>query len=196
MLAFISRFGVGLALGHVLPRLPMLVVTRGKAANARFAPHPAPVHLEPHLTARLLLMRRLWWLVLPASLIPMAFGAASLVSGNAAFGFGLWIASGWTALHRLLALVKLDVAPVRLETAQRLQAVMDRCAGDEACCAHPVPVWESEAVRCAACRSMLDPMPRPDLGRPRSDPWPVRFLRLWVADGHAMLLAEPRPPTG
>jgi len=190
----VSRFAIGLALGHLLPRLPMMLVTRGKTANARFAPHPAPVRLEPHLTARVLLMRRLWWLVLPASLIPMSFGAASLVSGNAAFGFGLWIASGWTALQRVLTLLNLDVAPIRLETAHRLQAVMDRSAGDDGCCALPEPVWEAEAVRCAACRTLLDPMPRPDLGRPRSDRWPARFLRLWVADGHAMLLAEPKVP--
>ena len=194
MLGHLLRFAIGLALGHLLPRLPMLMVTRSRGSNVRFAPHPAPIRLEPHLTARVLLMRRLWWMVLPASLLPLLFGAASLYSGNAAFGFGLWLASGWTIVQRIMAYGDAGEAPYSMDTAQRLQIVMDRAAGPEGCCVQPEPVWETEAVRCTACRAMLDPMPRPDLGRPRSDRWPLRFLRLWVADGHAMLLAEPSTP--
>lgn len=186
MLGIAFRLVLGVLLGHLLPRLPMLILCRTKGFNLRFAPHPAPVRLGPHLTARVLLMRRLWWGTLPLTLLPMAFGAASLRSGDAAFGFGLWAGAGWTAIQRLVALTNAKDVPVTMTTALRLQAVMNACDEETACCAHPEPVWEVMGIRCAACRTELDPMPRPDLGRPRSERWPVAMLRLWMADGHAL----------
>lgn len=180
------RLVLGVLLGHLLPRLPMLILCRTKGFNLRFAPHPAPLRLSPHLTARVLLMRRLWWGVLPLTLLPMLFGAASLRSGDAAFGFGLWAGAGWTAIQRVVALTERESVPVSMTTALRLQAVMNACNEESACCAHPEPVWEVMGVRCAACRTELDPMPRPDLGRPRQERWPMAMLRLWMADGHPL----------
>ena len=46
------RLLLGVLLGHLLPRLPMLILCRTKGFNLRFAPHPAPPRLGPHLTAR------------------------------------------------------------------------------------------------------------------------------------------------
>ena len=138
-------------------------------------------------------MRRLWWGVLPLTLIPLLFGAASLQSGNGAFGFGLWAGAGWTAIQRLVALTDAQAVPVSVNTAHRLQAVMDACESDSACCALPDPVWEVMSVRCAACLNVLDPMPRPDLGRPRTERLPMAMLRLWMADGHALGPSEQQP---
>lgn len=193
LLGVAFRLTLGVLLGHLLPRLPMLILCRTKGFNLRFSPHPAPLRLEPHLTARVLLMRRLWWGVLPLTLIPLLFGAASLRSGNAAFGFGLWAGAGWTAIQRLIALTDAESVPLSMNTAVRLQTVMDACEEETACCALPEPVWEVLSVRCAACRTVLDPLPRPDLGRPRSERLPVAILRLWMADGHALGPSEHQP---
>ncbi len=192
LVGVVVRMTIGALLGHFLPRLPMLILCRTKGFNLRFAPHPAPMRLEPHLTARVLLMRRLWWGAAPLTIIPLLFGAASLRSGDAAFGFGLWAGAGWTAIQRLVALTDAESVPVSMTTALRLQAVMNACEDEAACCAHPEPVWEVLSVRCAACQTELDPMPRPDMGRPRSERWPAALVRLWLADGHALGPSEPQ----
>ena len=64
------------------------VPNQGLQPQVRASPRSS--RLDPHLTARVLLMRRLWWGVLPLTLLPLLFGAASLRSGDPAFGFGLW----------------------------------------------------------------------------------------------------------
>ena len=96
-LYFISGF----IIAFLFPRLPGVLVTRGKGFNLNFPPHPEPIPLSPHLTQRVLHMRMFYWLGLIVSLIPLLFGFLSVKWGNVPFGFGLWLSSGWFILSRL-----------------------------------------------------------------------------------------------
>ena len=101
--------------------------------------------------------------------------------GNTAFGFGLWISSGWYILSRLQTFVGGQPPPWTLEMAQRLQIVADKSDSDQKCCANPSPVWETMSVSCRVCSKTLDDMARPDLGRKRIDGFFTGGLRLLLA---------------
>ena len=105
MIEAILLFSLGSFIGHVLPRFPVLVLSRGRGFNVHFPPHPDPVPLGPHLNQRVLHLRTFYWLSLIVALIPLSVGYASVRWGNPAFGFGLWLSSGWLVLNRLQALI-------------------------------------------------------------------------------------------
>lgn len=189
----LALFGLGAGIGHIGPRLPTLFMTRGKGFNVRFAAHPHPVMLTPHLTQRVLHLRTFYWLSFVLGGMVIAFGAASLRWGSATFGFGLWIASSWMMLSRLQNALAGRPAPWSHSMAVELQAVMDLSRTDEACCGLVAPAWEVQCVRCQSCQAVLSRMARPDLGRPRSDGRIRGTLRLLVTDGYPMSEALPEP---
>ena len=120
--------------------------------------------------------------------LPLLFGYLSILGGQSTFGYGLFLAGGWIAFSwpGLLGGPTLRT----LEMAQRLQMVMNIADSEDACCSHPQPQWWMESVRCGSCSKKLEDMPQPDLGRPRKDGFFLGGLRLWISDGHSMVLPD------
>jgi len=185
--ATVLLMAFGAFIGHVGPRLPVLIMTRSKGFNLRFEPHPEPMALTPHLTQRVMHLRSFYWSSLIVAAMVMGFGAASLRWGSPAFGFGLWLAASWLVLSRLQAAAGGGrPAPWTRAIAERLQSVMDRSNGVEACCELADPHWYHDGVVCRCCGTLLDNMARPDLGRRRSDGRLKGWVRLLITDGYPL----------
>ncbi|MEC7239102.1 MAG: hypothetical protein VXV81_03035 [Candidatus Thermoplasmatota archaeon] len=183
-------FSSGFIISFLFPRLPIILVTRGKGFNTSFPEHPDPVPLSPKLTQRVLHMRMIYWMGFVVATIPLLFGLASIKWGNVAFGFGLWISSGWYILSRLQTFVGGQKPPWTLDMAQRLQVVMDDAKSEAKCCYNPLPQWDIMAVSCTTCSKVLDAMPRPDLGRKRLDGFFLGTTRLLLSDGYPIISSD------
>ena len=183
-------FSSGFIISFLFPRLPIILVTRGKGFNTSFPEHPDPIPLSPKLTQRVLHMRMIYWMGFVVATIPLLFGLASIKWGNAAFGFGLWISSGWYILSRLQTFVGGQQPPWTLGMAQRLQVVMDDAKSGAKCCDNPLPQWDIMAVSCTTCSTVLDAMPRPDLGRKRLDGFFLGTTRLLLSDGYPIISSD------
>ena len=183
-------FSSGFIISFLFPRLPIILVTRGKGFNTSFPEHPDPIPLSPKLTQRVLHMRMIYWMGFVVATIPLLFGLASIKWGNAAFGFGLWISSGWYILSRLQTFVGGQKPPWTLGMAQRLQIVMDSTKSEAKCCDNPLPQWDIMAVSCTTCSKVLDAMPRPDLGRKRLDGFFLGTTRLLLSDGYPIISSD------
>ena len=183
-------FSSGFIISFLFPRLPIILVTRGKGFNTSFPEHPDPIPLSPKLTQRVLHMRMIYWMGFVVATIPLLFGLASIKWGNAAFGFGLWISSGWYILSRLQTFVGGQKPPWTLGMAQRLQVVMDDAKSEAKCCDNPLPQWDIMAVSCTTCGKVLDAMPRPDLGRKRLDGFFLGTTRLLLSDGYPIISSD------
>lgn len=186
LIGSIVMFSLGSFIGHVGPRLPALYMTRARGFNVRFPPHPHPVPLSPYLTQRILHLRSFYWSSMILALITLLFGAASLKWGSAPFGFGLWVATSWMVLSRLQNTVGGRGPPWTQEMAIGLQLVMNRASSIDACCTEATPVWLPDKIACESCNAILDPRPRPDLGRPRSDGKIMGTLRMLISDGYPL----------
>ncbi len=186
MLESIILFIVGVFIGHISPRLPVLIITRAKGFNFHFPHHPEPISLSPHLTQRVMHLRVFYWLGIVFALIPLAAGYMSLVWGSASLGFGMWLSSGWSVINKLQTFVGGNPPPWTHDMAIRLQVVMNKSI-EEPCCDFPEPEWQLTAVRCASCNITLDEMPRPDLGRKRSDGIIMGSIRILASDGHPIV---------
>ena len=57
MISAIVFFVAGFLLGHLMPRVPFMVLCRTSGFNKGFPPHPEPIPLTPRLTQRVLHMR-------------------------------------------------------------------------------------------------------------------------------------------
>ena len=66
----------------------------------------------------------------------LLFGYLSILGGQSTFGYGLFLAGGWTLLSRGQALLGGPTLPCTLEMAQRLQMVMNIADSEDACCSH------------------------------------------------------------
>ena len=183
-------FSSGFIISFLFPRLPIILVTRGKGFNTSFPEHPDPIPLSPKLTQRVLHMRMIYWMGFVVATIPLLFGLASIKWGNAAFGFGLWISSGWYILSRLQTFLGGQQPPWTLGMAQRLQVVMDSTKSEAKCCDNPLPQWDIMAVSCTTCSKVLDAMPRPDLGRKRLDGFFLGTTRLLLSDGYPIISSD------
>ena len=183
-------FTLGFIIAFLFPRLPIILITRGRGFNTAFPEHPEPIPLSPKLTQRVLHMRMIYWMGFVVATIPLMFGLASIKWGNTAFGFGLWLSSGWFMLSRLQTFVGEPNPPWTLETAQRLQIVMDRAKTDSSCCNYPKPEWRILTISCSTCGKMLDELPRPDLGRKRMDGVFAGGFRLLLTDGHPTIIED------
>ena len=89
----IGYFTLGIIIAIVLPRFPVLLMSRTKGFNTKFPPHPEAIPLSPYLTQRVLHMRMFYWMSLVVVILPLGLGIASIRWGNAAFGYGLWVSS-------------------------------------------------------------------------------------------------------
>lgn len=184
-------FLCGLLLGHLIPRIPMIIITRMRSFNRRYPNHPRPVPVDGYLLQRVLQMRmmRRWGILFTS--IPLLFGWMMLKWSVAAFGMGLFLAGGWTLLSWILPLSPgISASPWTMHVAQQLQIVRNKCDSADACCESSMPQWELTGVRCGVCRKTLLNIPRPDLGRPRSDGKIMGMLRLWISDGGPLMLGE------
>lgn len=188
----VTWFVFGLVIGHLVPRLPMLIIPRGKGFNHNLSDHPRPIVVNQFLVQRVLQMRmmRMWGLVF--TVLPIGFGYIILKYSEPALGMGIFLAGGWTLLSWVLPLVPFAGVPSPWSRglAEELQLVRNRSSGDDACCSTPAPEWEVRAVRCASCRKLLLNRPRPDLGRPRSDGRLMGGLRVWMSDGYPVIASE------
>ncbi|MBK37702.1 MAG: hypothetical protein CMB45_01800 [Euryarchaeota archaeon] len=190
LFAPVMYFTLGFIIAFLFPRLPIILITRGRGFNTAFPEHPEPIPLSPKLTQRVLHMRMIYWMGFVVATIPLMFGLASIKWGNAAFGFGLWLSSGWFMLSRLQTFVGGPDPPWTLETAQRLQIVMDKTKSDSNCCNYPKPEWRILTISCSTCGKLLDELPRPDLGRKRIDGVFAGGLRLLLTDGHPTVIED------
>ena len=135
-------------------------------------------------------MRMIYWMGFVVATIPLMFGLASIKWGNTAFGFGLWLSSGWFILSRLQTFIGGPDPPWTLEIAQRLQIVMDKAKSDSSCCNYPKPEWRILTISCSTCGKLLEELPRPDLGRKRIDGVFAGGLRLLLTDGHPTIIDD------
>lgn len=184
LFAPVMYFSFGFIVAFLFPRLPIIMITRGKGFNTSFPEHPLPIPLSPKLTQRVLHMRMIYWMGFVVATIPLLFGLISIKWGNTAFGFGLWLSSGWFILSRLQTFVGGPKPPWTLGMAQRLQTVMDGTKSDSTCCNYPRPEWQILTVSCSTCGKVLDRIPRPDLGRKRMDGFFIGGFRLLLTDGY------------
>lgn len=190
LFAPVTYFTLGFIIAFLFPRLPIILITRGRGFNTAFPEHPEPISLSPKLTQRVLHMRMIYWMGFVVATIPLMFGLASIKWGNTAFGFGLWLSSGWFMLSRLQTFVGGPDPPWTLEIAQRLQIVMDKAKSDSSCCNYPKPEWRILTISCSTCGKLLDELPRPDLGRKRIDGVFAGGLRLLLTDGHPTIIED------
>ena len=179
-------FLAGFFIAFIFPRIPGVLITRGKGFNTNFPPHPEPIPLSPYLTQRILHMRMFYWLGLMVSIVPLAFGLVSVRWGNVPFGFGLWISSGWFVLSRLQVFVGGPKPPWTLEMAEKIQVVINDSKSASKCCAYPSPSWLLSGIYCTSCDKKLEDLFRPDLGRKRSDGFFMGTIRLLSTDGYPM----------
>ena len=93
LFAPVMYFSFGFIVAFLFPRLPIIMITRGKGFNTSFPEHPLPIPLSPKLTQRVLHMRMIYWMGFVVATIPLLFGLVSIKWGNTAFGFGLWLSS-------------------------------------------------------------------------------------------------------
>ena len=112
------------------------------------------------------------------------------VMRNTPFGFGLWLSSGWFIISRLQVFIGGPSPPWTLDMAQRLQIIMDGSKSAKSCCANPKPEWRIINIACDTCSTILDEIPRPDLGRKRMDGFFVGGFRLLLSDGHPVIAGD------
>ena len=62
LLGSLGLFFIGLFVGYIIPRVPLVFFSRLESLNYSFSKHPEPVKVTPELLARVITMRRLYWL--------------------------------------------------------------------------------------------------------------------------------------
>ena len=186
--ADLTRLVVGLFIGIILPRLPLLFFTRVLALEREITPHPDPIPIGIPLIQRLLLMRRvhrMCWLI---AIFPLGLGLMVLKTSPEPFALGLVAGVAWFALSRMVPLhTGLGFGLLPLSTIQEINNLREP---KTACCGNQFLQWEVRAIRCKHCRSVSRNLPRPDLGRIRSDGRLMGSFRILLMDGHSVF-----PPT-
>ena len=162
-------------------------MTRTKAFNHAFPPHPEPVPLSPDLLARVMHLRQYYWLGLIAALIPLIAGYFSLKYGNPVLGAGLFLAAAWSILSKSQVLLGGQAPPWNLDMAQKIQLAMNGAKSDDSCCSSPNLSWWTTAIVCDTCLKQVEVLARPDLGRPRADGVLKGTIRLIFSDGYPMI---------
>ena len=182
--ADLTRLIVGLFVGILLPRIPLLFFTRFLNLEHELTPHPDPVPIGVPLVQRLLIMRRIHamgWLI---SLLPLGMGLLILKSSPEPFGVGLVAGGAWFILSRSVPLNIEDgwgILPL-----SSIQEINNLREPESSCCNRQLLQWEVRAIRCLNCRIVSLDLPRPDLGRIRSDGRFVGTLRILLMDGHSV----------
>ena len=180
--ADLTRLIVGLFIGIVLPRIPLLFFTRFLNMERELTPHPDPIPIGVPLIQRLLLMRRvhaMCWLI---AILPLTLGLLVLNSSPEPFAVGLVAGVAWFILSRIVPLhVERGFAILPLSLIQEINNLREP---QTSCCNQQLLQWEVRAIRCRNCRDVALILPRPDLGRIRSDGRLIGALRILLMDGH------------
>tara|TARA_B100001750_G_C15519996_1_gene610769 strand:+ start:1716 stop:2294 length:579 start_codon:yes stop_codon:yes gene_type:complete len=178
-------FVSGLIFSLFLPRLPLAIIPRLRAMDGQLAPFPSPQPIDQHLVAQLLILRTIWNASFLFALIPLIIGFIILQSQPASLIFGLFIGGGWAILSRIIPSEDFKI-PNTPYSNSLIHQVNELRIGEVTCCDNPDLAWEVTAVRCQECRNCHLSLPRPDLGRVRTDGWVGRF-RLMLLDGHPII---------
>tara|TARA_Y100001980_G_C14556690_1_gene349400 strand:+ start:7820 stop:8470 length:651 start_codon:yes stop_codon:yes gene_type:complete len=195
-------FVLGCIIGHIIPRVPILFFTRSKSQNFMFPPHPEPISINHDLLARILNLRKLYWMSIFFTFPALFFGWIMITWADSAMGFGLFLASGWTIVSRLLpdSTGNKYLYPYSLNlifdlnlliNSRRLKDVLvDEDVEIDTtliCCKLINPLWEVGNVRCSNCNRILLDHPRPDLGRVREEGFIKGLARVLILDGRPLL---------
>ena len=186
--ADLTRLIVGLFLGIILPRIPLLFFTRVLSLERELTPHPDPVPIGIPLIQRLLLMRRVHAMCWVIAILPISLGFLILNSSPEPFAVGLIAGASWFILSRIVPLnmsTGFGILPLAL-----VQEINNLREPETRCCEQQQLQWEIRAIRCKNCRNIAMEKPRPDLGRIRSDGRLMGTFRILLMDGHS-----PFPPS-
>ena len=177
----LTRLILGLLLGMILPRVPLLFFTRFLNLERDLTPHPDPIPIGIPLIQRLKLMRRVHRMCWIVAAFPLGLGLFVLKTSPEPFALGLVAGVSWFAISRIVPLNierGFGILPMSL-----VHEVNNLREPEEDCCDKPLLQWEVRAVRCRNCRSTILNHPRPDLGRIRSDGRWMGSLRILLMDG-------------
>ena len=112
MIVLLIGLALGALVGLTIPSLPTLVLTRGKAFNRRFPPHPEAIPVDGVLLQRVLTMGRMHQWGIAFGLLPLGFGWLILSYSSAmGLGLGLLLGGGWGSLIRTASLIDGDLSP-------------------------------------------------------------------------------------
>ncbi len=182
--ADILRLVFGMIVGMVLPRLPLLFFTRFLNMERELPPHPDPVPISVPLVQRLLLMRRVHLMCWVTALFPIALGLWILQNAPEPFALGMVAGVSWFAITRVVPEdieQGLGILPLSM-----IKSVNNLREPETDCCEKPELYWEVRAIRCKNCRHVAMDLPRPDLGRMRSDGRLKGSLRILLTDGRSV----------
>ncbi len=185
--ADVTRLIVGLLIGMLIPRLPLLFFTRFLNMERELTPHPDPIPVGVPLVQRLLLMRRVHTMCWIVAALPLLLGLLIIKSSPEPFALGMVAGVSWFAISRAIPQDPnsgFGILPLSL-----IQDINNLREPETVCCKRQLLQWEVLAIRCRHCRSMAMNVPRPDLGRMRSDGRMMGSLRVLLMDGRS-----PFPP--
>ncbi len=181
--ADLTRLTLGLLLGIILPRIPLLFFTRVLNMERELVPHPDPIPIGVPLVQRLLLMRRVHTMCWLLAILPLGMGLLILNSAPEPFAVGLVAGVAWFALSRMVPIhMGRGFGTIPLSLIQEINNLRKPQTG---CCNQQSLQWEVRAIRCKNCRDVGLNLPRPDLGRIRSDGRLMGTLRVLLMDGHS-----------
>ena len=186
--ADLTRLIVGLMLGMLLPRLPLLFFTRFINMERALTPHPDPIPVGIPLVQRLLLMRRVHTMCWIVAALPLILGLLIIKSSPEPFALGLVAGVSWFAISRAIPQNPnsgFSILPLSL-----IQDINNLREPETVCCKRQFLQWEVRAIRCRDCRTVAMDVPRPDLGRIRSDGRMMGSFRVLLMDGRSLF-----PPT-
>ena len=186
--ADLTRLVFGLFIGIILPRLPLLFFTRLLMMEREITPYPDPIPIGVPLIQRLLLMRRVHRICWLFAIFPLILGLLILNSSPEPFALGLVAGAAWFALSRMVPMHTgrgFGILPLSM-----IQEINNLREPETACCENQLLQWEVRTIRCKNCRSIARNLPRPDLGRIRSDGRIMGSFRILLMDGHSVF-----PPT-
>ncbi len=193
---------LGGLIGHIIPRVPILFFTRTKSQNSMFPSHPEPIPITSELLVRIVNMRRLYWMSIFFTLPSLIFGWIMISWADSPMGFGLFLASGWTIVSRLLpdSMGNMYKYPYSLNLIFDLNLLINSSKLKDVlidegmeidktliCCEEISPQWEVSSVKCSNCNRLLLNHPRPDLGRVRIDGVVKGGVRVLLLDGRPLL---------
>ena len=181
--ADVTRLIVGLLIGMLIPRLPLLFFTRFLNMERELTPHPDPIPVGIPLVQRLLLMRRIHAMCWIVAALPLLLGLLIIKSSPEPFALGMVAGVSWFAISRAIPQDPnsgFGILPLSL-----IQDINNLREPETVCCKRQLLQWEVRAIRCLHCRSMAMNVPRPDLGRMRSDGRMMGSLRVLLMDGRS-----------
>ena len=177
----VIRLVLGMLIGMILPRIPLLFFTRFLNMEQQLPPHPDPVPIGIPLVQRLLLMRRIHIMCWITATLPLALGLWILQNSPEPFAFGMVAGASWFAISRIVPEdieQGFGILPLSL-----IKSVNNLREPENDCCEQATLFWEVRSIRCKQCRYIALETPRPDLGRMRSDGRFKGSLRVLLMDG-------------